>query len=106
LQAGGSITFTMNFRSQATGTVYVNATINGSPWSGAVRYTLAGPYVQAKSSVPETFTNCPMGSYALSYTSGGPEQSVLDSITPATTQHLSAGGTLTFTMNFIGILLQ
>jgi len=104
LRAGGSITFTMNFRSQATGTVHVKATINGAPWSGAVRYTLAGPYVQAKSSVPETFTNCPMGTYALSYTSGGPEPSVLDSITPAPTQHLSAGGTLTFTMNFIGIL--
>jgi hypothetical protein len=106
LPAGGSITFTMNFRSQATGTVYVNATIDGSPWSGAVKYTLAGPYVQAKSSVPGTFTNCPMGSYTLSYTSGGPDYSVLDSITPAATQHLSAGGTLTFTMNFVGILLQ
>ena len=84
----------------------MNGAVDGPPWPGAVTHALAGRYVQAKSSVPETFTNCPMGSYTLSYTSGGPEQSVLDSITPSTTQHLSAGGTLTFTMNFIGILLQ
>jgi hypothetical protein len=104
LPAGGSITFTMNFRSQATGTVYVNATLDGSPWSGSVTYTLAGPYVDSHGSVPYTFTNCAMGSYTLSYTSGGPEPSVLDRITPAATQHLSAGGTLTFTMNFVGIV--
>jgi len=82
----------------------VNGTVDGPPWPGAVRYTLAGLYVDARTSVPETFTNCPMGTYTLSSTSGGPEMSVLGSITPAATQHLSAGGILTFTMNFIGLL--
>jgi hypothetical protein len=104
LPSGGSITFTLNFRSQPTGTVYVSATLNGSPWSGSVRYTLAGPYVDSRSSVPATFTNSPSGHYTLSYTSGGPEQSVLDRITPSPSQNLSPGGTLTFTMNFLGLV--
>ena len=105
LPAGGSITFTLNFRSQPTGTVYVSATMNGSPWSGSVSYTLVGPYVDSRSSVPATFTNCPLGGYTLSYSSGGPAGSELYSITPSPTQNLSAGGTLDFTMNFIGLLV-
>jgi hypothetical protein len=105
LPAGGSITFTLNFRSQPTGTVYVSATINGSPWSGSVSYTLAGPYTDSRSSAPATFSNCPSGSYTLSYSSGGPDDSVLDSITPSSRQNLSPGGTLTFTMNFVGLLV-
>ena len=94
----------MNFHSQLTGTVQVNATVNGAPWSGAVKYTLAGPYVDSSHNVPDSFTGCPGGSYTLSYTSGGPEQTILEGITPSPTQNLSTGGTITFTMNFVGIL--
>lgn len=101
LNPNGSISFTMNFRSQAQGTVYVDATYNGEPWSGAVRYTLAGPYVDFHGMVPYSFTNCPSGSYALSYTSGGPAGAYLRSIDPGPTQELPAGGTISFTMNFI-----
>jgi len=104
LSPGGSITFTMNFHSQATGTVLVNATVNGAPWTGAVRYTLAGPYVDSSGTVPDSFSGCPAGSYTLSYTSGGPEQTVLYGITPSPTQSLSSGGTITFTMEFVGVL--
>ena len=101
LHSNGSISFTMNFQSEATGTVYVDATYNGAPWSGAVTYTLAGPYVDSHGTVPYTFTNCPSGSYTLQWTSGGPEGAYLRSTDPAQTQPLSAGGRISFTMNFI-----
>jgi hypothetical protein len=103
LPPGGTITFTLNFQSQATGTVVVKATLSDEPWSGTVKYTLAGPYVDADHSVPQDFSNCPAGTYTLSYTSGGPEQMVLRNITPSPTQDLPPGGTITFTMNFIGV---
>ncbi len=101
LHSNNSISFTMNFQSEATGTVYVDATYNGEPWSGPVRYTLSGPYVDSHGSVPYTFTNCPSGSYTLQWTSGGPEGAYLRSTDPAQTQPLSAGGSISFTMNFI-----
>jgi len=106
LPSGGNITFTLNFHTQPRGTVLVNATLNGSPWEGAVTYNVAGPYMDASASVPETLSNCPAGSYTISYTSGGPPSSVLDNISPSPTQTLSAGGTITFTLNFVGGLLQ
>ncbi len=106
LHPNGSISFTMNFQSEATGTVHVDATYNGEPWSGPVRYTLAGPYVDSHGSVPYTFTNCPSGSYTLQWTSGGPEGAYLRSIDPAQTQPLSAGGSISFTMNFLAGLVE
>jgi uncharacterized protein (DUF2141 family) len=106
LSPNGSISFTMNFQSEATGTVYVDATYNGERWPGPVRYTLAGPYVDSHGSVPYTFTNCPSGSYTLQWTSGGPEGAYLRSIDPAQTQPLSAGGSISFTMNFLAGLVE
>ena len=100
LPSRGSITFTMNFHSEARGTVHVRATLDGTPWSGEVTYTLAGPYVDAKSYVPDMFSDCPSGSYTLSYSSGGPHQSVLEGISPSSTQNLSSGGSITFTLEF------
>ena len=106
VRAGQTITFTLNFYSQAKGTVIVNATLNGHPWQGSVRYTLAGPYVDSASSVPKSFDNCPQGAYTLSYSSGGPPNSMLESITPSPHQNLSPGGTITFTLNFVSGLLK
>lgn len=103
LPAGGNITFTLYFSSQPKGTVTVNATANGAPWSGAVSYTLTGPYVDSNDSVPYTFDNCPAGSYTLTYRSGGPTGMTLYSITPSTTQTLQAGGNITFTLVFVGV---
>jgi hypothetical protein len=100
LSSGGQITFFMNFVTQAKGTVYVRATLDGSPWEGEVNFYLSGPYMDAGDSVPQTITSVPAGSYTLSYNSGGPYQSVLQSITPSPVQQLAAGGTLTFTLNF------
>ena len=99
LPSNGAITFTLNFHSQVRGTVLVNATLDGSPWQGEVRYTLTGPYVDSSSSVHETFRNCPAGTYAITYNSGGPHQSRLTSISPPR-QNLPSGGTITFTLNF------
>lgn len=106
LPAGGMITYTLNFHSQATGTVIVNATVNGAPWQGDVSYTLAGPYVDSSGSVPDSFSGCPSGSYTLSYNSGGPDGYTLYNITPNPSQQLSSGGTITFTLNFVGGLLE
>jgi len=57
------------------GTIEVTATLDGSPWTGDVDYTLTA------------------------HISGGPGTFV--SITPAETQNLAAGDTITFTLNFV-----
>jgi hypothetical protein len=103
LPSGGMITFTLNFTSEARGTVIVNATVNGAPWEGSVSYTLVGPYVDSHGSVPYTFDNCPAGSYTVNYRSGGPEGYQLYNITPSPSQNLPSGGTINFTLNFVGL---
>lgn len=87
------------------GSILVNATLDGSPWetaigSGVVNYTLTGPQEHSSSTVPQTFTDLPQGSYTLGYNSGGPYQSVLEGISPSPTQNLATGGSITFTMEF------
>jgi hypothetical protein len=106
LPSGGTIVFTMNFYGQAKSTVTVMAVVGGEPWSGPVKYTLNGPYVDSGYSAPETFSNCPQGLYTLSYKSGGPPSTVLDGITPAPAQSLLPGGSVTFTLRFrfVGVL--
>jgi len=85
----------------STGTIIVQATLNGTSWSGNVSYQLTGPSSFSGSSVPSTFTSKPTGSWTLQYLSGGPGGT--PSISPASTQTLSAGGTITFTLNFTNI---
>lgn len=102
LTSGGMITFTLNFTSEARGTVTVLATVNGAPWEGDVSYTLAGPYVDSHGSVPYTFDNCPSGHYTVNYRSGGPEGYQFYGVSP-TDQNLVAGGAITFTLNFVGL---
>ncbi|MBE9469682.1 MAG: hypothetical protein IMY78_00345, partial [Chloroflexi bacterium] len=100
LSSGGTITFTFNFQTEATSTIYVNANLDGYPWSGQVRYSISGPQDSSGSSVPTTFRNLPSGSYKLYYTSGGPVGATLESITPSSKQSVSPGGSKSFTMNF------
>ncbi|MCD6568209.1 MAG: hypothetical protein J7K94_05710 [Dehalococcoidia bacterium] len=97
---GGTISFTMNFHSQGGGTINVMANIDGSPWQGEVHYTIRGPYTDSSSSAPDQFTDLPAGTYTLSYTSGGPHQCVLESISPSPTQQLCNRCIITFTLNF------
>lgn len=81
------------------GSVTVNATLNGQPWSGSVDYSIVGPnHVILGYAVPGTTNNLSTGQYTLTFKSGGPDSLV--SITPSATQTLSANSTLTFTMNF------
>ncbi len=84
-----------------TGTIQVNATLDGVDWTGAVSYTLSGPETVDGTVVPATFSGKPTGTYPLTYLSGGPLGAALSSISPSDTQTLEADGTITFTMNFI-----
>ena len=53
--------------------ITVNATYNGSPWLGTASYQISGPNgTESASSVPFTISDVPLGTYSLSYISGGP----------------------------------
>ena len=88
-----------------TGTIEVKATLDGSPWpssgTGAVDYTLTGPGTSptGTDSVPKNFTVDP-GSWTCAYISGGPPDTNFVDITTSATQSVTAGGTITFTLNF------
>ena len=87
-----------------TGTIEVDATLDGSPWSGAVDYTLTGPGATAPTvingaSVPNSHTE-DAGNWTCAYVSGGPAGANFVGITPSATQELSAGGTIGFVLNF------
>jgi len=101
LSSGGTMAFTLNFNTQPTGTIVVNATLDGSPWSGGVNYTITGPKTESGSSVTQSFSHLPTGTYAVTtYTSGGPAGAPLVNISPSPIQMLSSGGTVAFTLNF------
>jgi hypothetical protein len=80
-------------------TIDVKATLDGSPWTGAVNYTLTpvsgsafiGTNVSASFSV-----DC--GTWTCAYVSGGPSGAYLENITPSANQTVT--GTITFTLNF------
>jgi hypothetical protein len=83
------------------GTIEVRATLDGSPWTGAVAYTLTrtGQNITG-ASVNQTFTEAP-DTWTCAYVSGGPAGAVFVDITPSPTQTLPADGTITFTLNFV-----
>jgi hypothetical protein len=81
--------------------IEVKATLDGSPWIGAVQYTLTGPGGSISGdTVPETFSNVDCGNWTCAYVSGGPGGAYLDSITPSPTQSVSEAGTIAFTLEF------
>ena len=90
---------------ETTGTIDVNATLDGSPWpssgTGAVEYTLtvAGGSPINGTEVPKTFTDVDAGDWTCAYVSGGPGTFV--DITTSATQSVVAGETTTFTLNFV-----
>jgi hypothetical protein len=99
LAPGGMIAFTLNFHEEAKGTVLLNATLNGQPWSGPIEYVVAGPYVESGDSVPRNLGNAPSGNYTVTYRGGGPEGAVFEGVIPPS-QPLQPGGTVTFTFSF------
>jgi len=92
--------WTFNTGVSGTGTISVNATLNGTAWSGSVGYRITGPQTIDGSSVPQTYSNRPTGNYTVAYLSGGPSGATFKDFTPSATQTLTAWGTITFTMNF------
>jgi hypothetical protein len=102
LYSGGNIVFNINFSTQqATGNVVVNATLNGSPWSGPATYMLTGPFQTTDNAVPRTYATIPSGSYTITYASGGPPGAALTGITPSPSQALAGGRTIVFNLNFV-----
>lgn len=101
--SGRSGVFTLNYYAQSqTGNMIVNATLNGSPWSGAVNFAISGPFLSPEYQVPRTYNTVPTGMYTITYLDGGPSNAIFSSITPAPTQLLSAGGSVVFNLNFVG----
>ena len=101
LPNGGSAGFILNYyAAQQTGNAVVNATLNGSPWSGPVSYILSGPFQSNDNVVPRTYNNIPIGNYTLTYLSGGPAGAALSGITPSPSQALASGRTIGFNLNF------
>ena len=106
LTAGGTITFNLNFRTKPvpTGTIIVNAKQNGVAWTGSVVFTLTqqtgGSQTYSGTSVQTSYNNAPVGTYLLSYVSGGPTGSAPTSITNAASQPVTANSTTTFTLNW------
>jgi hypothetical protein len=83
-----------------TGTINVQATRCGSPWTGNVSYTLTGPSTINGNNVSASFSSVATGNWTCGSVSGGPAGTFLASITPSATQSVSGGGTSTFTLNF------
>jgi len=84
------------------GTIQVNATLDGSPWSGQLQYTLTSslwPTYQGNI-VPESVQSANPDVWKCNYIALGPEGATLDNIAPSPTQTLPPGGTITFTINF------
>ena len=83
------------------GSIFVKATLDGAPWTGPVSFTIAGPQTVTGTLVPLASTaTFAIGTYALSYITGGPSGATLLSTTPSATQTLTAGGGITYTFNF------
>jgi hypothetical protein len=84
-----------------TGNIVVQVTRCGSPWQGAVNYTLTGPGSAINgTSVQSTHNGLATGNWICAYVSGGPAGAYLVGITPSTSQALTGGGTITFTLVF------
>jgi len=88
-----------------TGTIQVNAILDGSPWEGLISYfRLSGPQnwkVEGAAMAPAMFRDLPLGIWTLEFHSGGPSEAAFTSVSPSSTQNLTAGGTITFTLNFV-----
>jgi hypothetical protein len=106
LSQGKTVVFTFKFVERATeGTIYVNAVLDGQPWetaagSGSINYTISGPSHSSSNNIPGVFSSMPTGAYTLNYNSGGPSGAILTGITPAPTQTLKAGSSVTYTLHF------
>jgi hypothetical protein len=82
------------------GDVTVNGTLDNVQWSGPCNYTLTGPVTLTGTTLPQTFSNIPLGDYLLTYQSGGPENTDLNLISPSATQSVLRGKPAQYTLEF------
>ena len=99
--SGWSDIWTFAISQAASGTIQVNATLDGQNWAGSLDCSIAGSgTTSACSRVPEQYTMRPAGSYSLVYNGGGPAGASMSNIVPSSTQQLADGGVITFTLSF------
>jgi len=98
------VTVTVQQPSSPTGTIQVNATFNGAPWSGPASFQLTGASTLNGTSLPATFSIVTAGNYTLNYIGGGPSGATVTGVAPGVTQTLSGGATATYTLNFTTVL--
>jgi hypothetical protein len=99
---GGNATKSFNEKNitLSSGTIKVNAMLNGGLWNGTLNFTLKREKTYKYITVPLNLTDYPIGTYTIQYDSSGPTNATLSSITPSPTQSLISGGTIIFTLNF------
>ncbi len=79
------------------GTLQVRATVDGSPYSGFVSYSVSGPTSFVGTSA-DIYRNLPEGNYTVLYLSGGPANTNYHNITPGPSQYVSAGSPISWTL--------
>jgi pimeloyl-ACP methyl ester carboxylesterase len=73
-------------------TINIESTLNGKPWSGAADFKLAGPSGTTKIvTLPASFDDFALGTYVLSYISGGPPGAVAPKISASPSVTLKRG---------------
>jgi len=90
----------VNIASSQTGTIKIQARLDGKSWSGSLNFALSGPANLDNTSVPRTYDSVSTGAWILSYISGGPANAKLVGISPVPSLTLLAGKTLTFYFDF------
>lgn len=81
------------------GSIQINATIDGSPWSGPVSYSVSGQ-TSFTGSQTATYPDLPSGGYTVLYLSGGPQGASFKDIFPPASLLLQAGGKISWSLNF------
>lgn len=88
--------------------IAIDAKLNGKPWTGTLSYKLAGPAgAITGTKVPANVTDLALGSYSLSFVSGGPVVAHAPVIAVAPSATLERGQwSATFTVAFSGAILS
>lgn len=100
-QGSAVVTIHSTIPSSTTGTEITQANVNGSAWSGPVSYDIVDPTgVIIGQAVPGSAANLQPGTYTMVYQSGGPPNSTFTGVSPSASQHISAGQSVDFVLQF------
>ncbi|OGO00979.1 MAG: hypothetical protein A2Y90_06330 [Chloroflexi bacterium RBG_13_52_12] len=94
----GEVNFTLEFTS--TGTITVYGWVFDVFWSGPCIYTVQGPVTLSGTSLPQTFSDVPVGEYFVDYISDGPPDGYYYLTVPETQKLSTAGENILFDMYF------